>query len=96
MDPVILTTKVNFEILTYVKKNLNIIMWVLTKPFFPFWYNFFTLVSKKIEEEAFRRIYPNTLAVSGDENCQTWGYMSGNKRNTVKCFLFVGTSFIKN
>ena len=56
---------------------------LLTKIFLLVLYNFFALVSEEIEEEAFGRIYSNTLAVSGDENFQTWKHVSGNKADTA-------------
>lgn len=66
-----------------------------------FWQNFlkrvrfnFTLVSKKVKEGAFGRIYPNTLGVSGDENYQTWGNLSGTKANAAKYFMVYVTSFV--
>ena len=57
---------------------MSITFSLLTKLFLLVLYNFFVLVSEEIEEEAFGRIYPNTIAVSDDENFQTCEHMSGN------------------
>ena len=70
---------------------MSITFSLLTKLFLLVLYNFFVLVSEEIEEEAFGRIYPNTIAVSDDENFQTCEHMSGN---TAIYFMVAKTIFI--
>ena len=50
-------------------------------------HTFLALVSETVKEETFRRIYLKTLAVSCDENYQTWDGMSGNEVNVDKYFM---------
>lgn len=71
---------------------MSITFSLLTKIFLLVLYNFFVLVSEEIEEEAFGRMYQNTLAVSDDESFQTCEQMSSN---TAIHFMVAETIFIK-